>query len=203
MKKNGKERVKRDVKRLLALTRTLTLLHQQQRKIYEKNGQKFVLVEVIDFINALQIFQRFLNLSYEGIDPRYKHMIEWIRNHHGKFSKEIAEAGFEDLLYCDWVPRHEVQKAMNISSINTIKKWVKETKDLGLIETFYNFEVSSKIYLLKAPVNAPVNDLLAPVNLKALDRWLTGGLIGKMIGLENYLFSPDQPKNPFIDDKTL
>lgn len=191
----NKERVKRDVKRLLSLTKAITWLYQAQRDTYQKHGQTFIQADVIDFINALKIFQRFLNLSYEGIDPRLQKVRDWIKEQQGKHSKEITKDGYP-VKYVDWVPRHKAQKHFDVTR-QTITAWVKQLKNRNLIKTLWDPQITRKNYLLKVPVNSPVNDLIAPVNLKSIYGSLTIGFTGQKQDLDN-VFEPKQPKNPFI-----
>jgi hypothetical protein len=166
----AKDRVKRDVKRIMSLTRAITWLHQLQRKTKYIGSMTFVYAEPCDFLNALKIFADFINLTYSGVDHRLQSLLEYAEKHMGHFSEEIKILGFQER-YHDWVLRHEAQKALKIGTVNTIKNWINKLKNLNKVETHYDRYVSQKTFLFR-PINQPSNNLALPVNIDEIDRLL-------------------------------
>ena len=146
----SKERIKRDVKRLLSLTKTITWLYQKQREVIEYQGHKILLSEPQDFKIAFYVFMNFFDLTYLGLDHRIIKVFETIKELEGQHSKEIAEAGYNSILYSSWVVRQLLQKECGIGSVATIKKYLKELKDHQLIETYYDSSNSKAHYLVKS-----------------------------------------------------
>ena len=165
-----KDRVKRDVKRIMSLTRAITWLHQLQRRTKYVGDMKFIYSEPSDFLNALKIFADFINLTYSGIDHRLQSLLEYAEKHRGKFTEQIKNLGFQNR-YHDWILRHEAQKALKIGTVNTIKNWINKLKNLNKVETHYDRYVSQKTFLFR-PINQPYNNLALPVNIDEIDRLL-------------------------------
>jgi hypothetical protein len=175
----SKERIKRDAKRLLSLTKAVTWLYQKQRKQFERNGKFFVYAEPSDFLVALTIFANFFNLTYSGIDHRLLRTLDCIKQNVGKHTGGITSLKF-GYDYADWVLRDKIQRELGIRSRNTIKDHIKKLNDYGLIETHYDQSITNKAYLIR-PVSSPVSDLSLPVSLTAIDRCLTVWMRGKNI----------------------
>lgn len=173
----SKERIKRDAKRLLSLTKAITWLHQKQRVIKLKEGQKFIYSEPSDFITAIKIFAEFFNLTYTGLDHRVQKVLDCIKKNHSNHAEDILkEYGID---YTDWTIRSKIQHELGIESINTIKERIKTLKDLGKIETHYE---QGKNYLIRG-VNEGVNRVSLPVSLTGVDTHLTGWLTGVKIDI--------------------
>lgn len=162
-----KDRVKRDVKRILSLTRAIAWLHQLQRKRKSRDNMTFVYAEPSDFLNALRIFADFINLTYSGVDHRLLGLLEYAEKHRGYFVEEIKNLGFQER-YHDWILRHEAQKALKIGTVNTIKNWINKLKNLNKVDTHYDRYVSQKTFLFR-PINQPANNLALPVNINDID----------------------------------
>lgn len=163
-----KERVKRDVKRLMSLTKSISWLYQKRRIIIDN---RIIVAEPTDFITALKIFIPFFNVSYSGLDPRIEEVLQKIKELEGKHSEEITrEFGFDTKMR-QWVIRTNLQKELGIS-LNTLKAYIKKLKDEGLIQTFWE-ESHPKFYMIQ-PVSVPISRLLDPVTLQALISHLTG-----------------------------
>lgn len=128
-----KDRVKRDVKRILSLTRAITWLHQKQRVTKFRDDVTFIYAEPTDFLNALNLFGDFFNLTYSGLDHRLVKLLEYVEKNIGKHSEEIKAIGFQDR-YGDWLLRHKVQKALNIASVKTIRDWCQKLTDRNKID---------------------------------------------------------------------
>lgn len=192
-----KERIKRDEKRLLSITRTITWLYQKQRVIKEIKGKKFVYSEPTDFLLALRIFSDFFNLTYTGLDHRHQKTLDCIKSNTGKHTTDIIKLGY-GIDYSDWVLRNKIQEELNIESVNTIKSHIDTLKDLGRIDVHYDFNIP-KGYLIR-PINSPINKVSLPISLIAIDRSLTGWLIGKnyykTLGKEHL----EHIKTNFIDE---
>lgn len=168
----SKERVKRDVKRLLSLTKAISWLFQN-RRIKQKIGEKEVIVsEPTDFITALKIFLPFFNVSYSGLDPRIERTLTKIKELQGKHATEIGNnLGFGTDKE-SWVIRSELQKELGIESVNTIKAYIDQLKDKGLIETYWTQD-HPKLYLIH-PIKEGVKSLSDPIIIKALIGYLQG-----------------------------
>ena len=166
----SKERIKRDVKRLMSLTKSITWLYQKQRIIKEYDGKKYIISEPQDFKLAFYIFIDFFDLTYIGIDYRILDVLKVIKELEGTQSKEIIEKGYDKIKYADYVLRHTVQEKCNISSVNTIKKYVDELKDKGLIEVYYD-ELIPRGYLIKSKTNyqSAYQEGIRAHHLKAID----------------------------------
>lgn len=174
----SKERVKRDVKRLMSLTKAIAWLFQKRRVIIEKEKKKIIISEPTDFITALKIFTPFLNISYSGLDPRIEDTFEKIKNLEGKHSEEIKKE-FGNDIKADWVIRTNLQKEIGVS-LNTIKDYINKLKDEGFIQVYW--EESHPRYYLIRPVNIPISHLLEPITLQAL----TGYLQASWEGIDMY-----------------
>ena len=170
-----KERIKRDAKRLLSLTKAITWLYQKQRITFENSGQKFVYAEPSDFTTALTIFADFFNLTYSGLDHRLQKTLECIKANVGKHKNHITKAKIP-VEYSNWVLRHKIQEELGIDSRNTIKGHIKKLTDFGQIETY--FDPTNNKHFLISPVNSPISKVSLPVSLIAIDRSLTGWLTG-------------------------
>jgi len=169
-----KDRVKRDVKRILSLTRAITWLHQKQRATKYRDGMTFVYAEPSDFLNALNLFGDFFNLTYSGLDHRLVKLLEYVEKNLGKHSETIKAIGFQERYY-DWLLRHKVQKALNIASVKTIRDWCQKLVDRNKIEVYKDDYVSKKTVLIR-PVISHSHNLALPVSIddiaKLLQVWL-------------------------------
>lgn len=172
-----KERVKRDAKRLLSLTKAITWLHQKQRCVKEYKGKRFVVAEPTDFITAVVLFAEFFNLTYSGIDYRIQKTLDTIRKLEGKHDAEIMTLGFPQEYY-GYVLRHKLQEELGIQSLTTIKKYLSQLRDLGYIrDEFYDPNISQKGYLIRSEaINQGITRVSLPVTLIALIGTLTGCL---------------------------
>lgn len=164
----SKERVKRDVKRLMSLTKAIAWLFQKRRDVI---NDKIIVAQPTDFLTALKIFLPFFNVSYSGLDPRISELLEIIKKMEGKHSQEIENEFGLTFDKKGWVIRAELQKKFGVS-INTMKNHIQKLKDEGLIETYWE-QAHPKFYLIR-PVNIPISRLLDPVTLHALTGHLTG-----------------------------
>lgn len=170
------ERVKRDVKRLLNITKAIAWLHQYQRYQFANNSHKFIYCEPQDFLIALFLFADFINLTYSGLDGRLQRLLDYTKNNQGKHASLINEFGF-GVEYSDWILRNKAQEDLGIGSVNTIKEWVEKLKDKHLIDVHYNPSVTNKAYLIR-PIKSPISNIALPVSMVAVDTSLTGWLIG-------------------------
>ena len=170
----GKDRVKRDVKRIMSLTRAITWLHQLQRVTKYKEDLKFVYAEPADFINALKIFADLINLTYSGIDHRLQRLLEYVEKNVGKHRQEIKDMGFQEK-YHDWLLRHKVQKALKIGSVKTIRDWCRKLADKNKLEIYKDEYVNKRTVMIR-PINLLSNNLALPVNITniatLLQAWL-------------------------------
>lgn len=183
----SKERVKRDSKRLISLTKAIAWLFQKRRIIVK---DKVIIAEPTDFLTALKIFIPFFNVSYSGLDPRIEDILNKIKNLEGKFVEEIQQE-FGSLCSMNrWVIRTNLQKELGIS-LNTLKAYIKKLKDIGLIDTYWE-ESHPKYYLIR-PVSVPVSRLLDPITLYAL----TGHLQGNLQVLDRYKKHKNNKKGKF------
>ncbi|MCF7798491.1 hypothetical protein K9M74_01160 [Candidatus Woesearchaeota archaeon] len=172
-----KDRVKRDVKRIISLTRAITWLYQKQRVTKTINNVTFIYAEPSDFLNALIIFSDFINLTYSGIDHRLQRLLDYAKENIGNHCADISNLGFEDH-YCNWILRHKAQQDLGISSVNTIKRWIAELKDKDKIDVYYNAMITNKAFLFR-PINSPISSLAIPVKVKEIDSVLTDWLNSK------------------------
>jgi hypothetical protein len=170
----AKERIKRDSKRLMSLTKAIAWLHQKQRVNFEEDGTKYLLAEPSDFITALRTFAPFFNLTYSGLDHRLEKTLQGVNKLAGQHSKEISLLGFDEN-FTSWVLRHKLQEEVGVSSVNTIKDHLTKLKDFRYVETHWDKQVDGRVILVR-PVNSPVKHLSLPVSLKGVDGSLTGWL---------------------------
>lgn len=176
----AKERIKRDAKRLLALTKAVAWLHQKQRTFKTIDDKKYIIAEPTDFLFVLRIFSDFFNLTYTGLDHRYQKTLDCIKANVGQHTGKIADCGYEWDKYHDWVIRSEVQRELGIESRTTIKKHTAKLSELSFIETYYDEKISNQMVLLY-PVTSPITPLSLPVTLTAIDRYLTGCITGSKL----------------------
>jgi len=169
-----KDRVKRDVKRILSLTRAITWLHQKQRVTKYKDGMTFIYAEPTDFLNALNLFGDFFNLTYSGLDHRLVKLLDYVEKNLGRHAEEIKALAYQER-YHDWLLRHKVQKALNIASVKTIRDWCQKLSDRNRLEVYKDEYVSKKTVLIR-PVITPAHNLALLVNIddiaKLLQVWL-------------------------------
>jgi hypothetical protein len=165
-----KDRVKRDVKRIMSLTRSITWIHQLQRKSKYVANMRFIYAEPSDFINALKIFADLVNLTYSGIDHRLQRLLEYVEENVGKHREEIKNMGFQEK-YFDWVLRHKAQKALKIGSVKTIRDWCGKLADKNKIEIYKDQYVNKRTVMIR-PVHLTSNNLALPVNIEEIDRLL-------------------------------
>jgi hypothetical protein len=171
----SKERVKRDVKRLMSLTKSIAWLYQKRRAIID---DKIIVAEPTDFLTALKIFIPFFNVSYSGLDSRIEEVLEKIKNMEGKHAEEIEHEFGSQTHLKQWVIRTNLQKELGIS-LNTLKSYISKLKDEGLIQVFWE-ESHPRFYLIQ-PVSVPISKLLEPITLQAITGILTGDWQGKDI----------------------
>jgi len=129
-----KERIKRDVKRLMAITKAVTWLYQLQRT---ETPEGFLVSKPQDFVIAYEITKHFFALSYSGMDHRVMRVYDEIVNLEGKHAKQIIEFGY-GVEYSDWVIRHLLMENLAINSLTTIKNYEKSLIDLDLVEGYYD-----------------------------------------------------------------
>lgn len=174
----GKERVKRDVKRLLNLTKTVTWLFQDQRTIIEIEGKRFVLSEPSDFKATVEIFIDFFNLSYSGLDHRLQTTLEVIKECEGRHDADIMAMGF-DSKYYGYAVRHLVQELRGIQDKKTIKEHIDKLKDFGYIaDVHYDRLINPKAVLVRTEGgnqggNRGVLGRSSPPLPPGLDPWFT------------------------------
>jgi len=166
----AKDRVKRDVKRIMSLTRAIAWLHQLQRKSKYRDGMTFIYAEPSDFLNALKIFADFINLTYSGIDHRLQRLLEYVEKNVGKHRQEIKDMGFQER-YHDWLLRHKVQKALKIGSVKTIREYCRKLVDKNKLEVYKDKYVNKRTVMIR-PINLVGNNLALPVNIDDIDRLL-------------------------------
>jgi len=177
-----KERVKRDAKRLLSLTRAITWLHQKQRCIKDYRGKKFVISEPCDFITAVQLFAGFFNLTYTGLDYRIEKTLNKIRELEGKHDGEIMKMNFPSK-YNGYVVRHKLQEDLGVASQTTIKKYLSKLMDLGYLkDTHYDQTVNPKAYLIKSSgYQMGINRVSLPISVTAINTHLTAWMTPEII----------------------
>lgn len=112
---HNKPRSQRDLKRLLSIIKSLTLLHQKQREKITYKGQKLLVSSPEDIINAVNITSRFFNESFTGVTPRLRRVLEFMHK----------EGGVE-------IERGKIQKALDVT-VNTVRKYCRELENQGLI----------------------------------------------------------------------
>jgi hypothetical protein len=169
-----KDRVKRDVKRILSLTRAIAWLHQKQRAAKYRDGITFIYAEPSDFLNALNLFGDFFNLTYSGLDHRLVKLLEYVEKNVGKHAEIIKALGFQER-YHDWTLRHKAQKALNIASVKTIRDWCQKLSDRNRLEVYKDDYVSKKTVLIR-PVISPAHNLALPVSIDDIARLLQAWL---------------------------
>jgi hypothetical protein len=128
-------RSQRDVKRLMALTSSITWLYQEQRKSFNTGQENILIAEPEDFINAIKISQGFFNETYTGIDERNLEIIKSMKRYCLKNLKEDVEK---------WVPRDYIEKDL-MKAKNTIKRRMHILSEKGLVEGIKGYELN-RIY---------------------------------------------------------
>lgn len=197
----SKDRIKRDAKRLLSLTKAIAWIHQKQRCIKQVEGDKYLFAEPTDFLTAVDIFADFFNLTSTGLDFRVKKVFDKIKEMEGSHKKEIQEIGYDDM-FLNWVLRHKIQENLGVST-NTIKNRINALKDLGLIETHYDRTFNNS-YLVRTRggYQGGIKRVSLPISLTALDTHLMGRLTPQFIK-ENYNKNTLISITPFIPSETI
>lgn len=114
-------RSQRDVKRIIAVTKAITWLYQEQRYKIDYYGKILIISEPCDFINAIILTGQFFNQTYKGFDSRLQAILDYFEKQtEGDYNIAIA--------------RNEIQKSLGINSRNTIKSRVKGLLDKQLLE---------------------------------------------------------------------
>jgi len=84
-------RVRRDYGKILALIAVITLLHQRQREIVEKNGCEYLMATLVDFHIARVLLEDTLKKTIYSIPPKSEEIINAAREQLADFSiSEIA-----------------------------------------------------------------------------------------------------------------
>lgn len=127
---NNNPRSKRDVKRLIALTKAVSYLYQNQRYKIKIKDDVIILGEPEDLYNAILIAGGFLNQSYKGYDHRLDIYTEKIE----ELSREPREVkksdGSTTTIYA--APRHEIEHALGVAR-NTVKSKLHSLREYGLV----------------------------------------------------------------------
>ena len=211
----AKDRVKRDVKRIMSLTRAITWLYQKQRVVKYAGDMTFIYAEPSDFLNALRIFADFINLTYSGVDHRLQRLLEYTEKNIGKHAEEIKAMGYQER-YHDWLLRHKVQKALKIGSVKTIRDWCSKLADKNKLEIYKDDYVSKKTVLIR-PVTLLGNNLALPVNIDDIDRllqvWLESDsaktiyqnhkITPFIVDFEDYSFESEDDSGVFTDENDM
>lgn len=137
------DRIKRDVQRMMALTRASAWLHQKQRIV--KDGM--IYADPTDWYIMQKVFGDFMTQTYNNLDPRFEIIVDKIQELQGTHSGEIMKAGFS-VEYIDYAIKSEVCKALGLNA-ETFKKRIKYLRNENIIQTEWNKEVNGKISLLK------------------------------------------------------
>lgn len=193
-----KERIKRDAKRLLSLTKAIAWLHQKQRTIKVVEGQKFLYSEPSDFLVAIQLFAEFFNLTYYGIDHRLEKCLNKIKELESTHDNYIMEFGY-DSKYYGWVLRNKLAEELGIQSVDTIKKYVNKLKDFQLVETHYDHSIP-RGYLIQGTKQG-TNRVSLPISYEALVPYLVGYLVPSNMSKVYSKTTIKDIKIDFIDDK--
>ena len=116
-------RVRRDFNKLVALIETLALVHQYQRKIYLKEGKRYLVASVKVYYIAKVILADALSKTIFEIPPKSEYLIERIRSLNQRKQKdEEAEVTLKDIsLESGW-------------KIATIQKWIEPAVEAGFVE---------------------------------------------------------------------
>jgi len=174
----SKDRVKRDVKRLLSITKAVTLLYSYQRDKREYEDKTYVVSKPQDFWLAFKITYQFFADTYEGLDFRQQQVLQTIKEQEGKQDDLILSNGYARD-YLGWVFRHKVQELCGIESVNTIKSYVDELKDKLKVNVFYD-NSKPRGYLLKSVgYQEGINRVSEGIKLIGIDTLLTPYLTGQ------------------------
>jgi hypothetical protein len=195
-----KERIKRDAKRLISLTKAMAWLHQKQRTKKLIKNQKFLFAEPSDFLVVLQLFAEFFNLTYYGIDHRLEKCLKKIYELETLHDAEIMQFGY-DSKYYRWVLRHKLAEELGIQSITTIKKYILELEDLQLIETHY--DISKPRGTLIKGIKQGISKVSLPISWQALTPYLISYLIPSNMKKIYEKKEVKEIKISFLDDKVL
>lgn len=205
-----KDRIKRDVKRLLSLTRTITYLYQKQRNVIEKDERKYLISEISDFLIAFEIFTDFFNLTYTGLDHRHQNCLDKIKELEGKHKNEITSYNFS-VDFSNWVVRHLLAEELDVS-LPTVKKYVKFLQENLFVETHWD-KHNPKGYLVRAykehissiqkaitfhPVIPYLYAFYSPENL---DKWYKNKKIEEIKLL--FINKPQKIKKNVVKDKQI
>jgi len=140
VEKTTSARAMRDLKRFLNLIRVIAWLHQFERYTEVIDGKKVLYASPEDIYNAYKIGSDILSQSYTQLDSRTTDTLQAIAKLtkvHGIAYPELLPEIKEFVTGKLWVSRTELQKEMNISSVNTIKKRLSKPIELGLIDVAY------------------------------------------------------------------
>ena len=152
---NSNPRSRRDLKRLISLVKSYCRLHYLQRN--KIDSEKLILSKPKDFIEVLKIAKGSFDQTYSGLDRRVSEVYNLI-------SKKPS-----------WIDRSNLQKEVGCS-VNTLKKYLDELKNQGLIEINIGKNIefmgldSQKVFV-KLCQN-PVKPLLISCQINELEDYL-------------------------------
>jgi len=138
------DRIKRDVQRLLSLTKAVAWLHQKQR--IEHEG--FIYAEPFDWLYVVNIFEDFFTLTYNNLDARHDKLLKLIRAEEGKHDGDIIAEGFDDSLI-GYAISEKVRKKSGLTR-ESFKRYINYLKNEGIVERKWFPEISKTTSLIKA-----------------------------------------------------
>lgn len=147
-------RSQRDIKRLIAVTKAISWLYQEQRHKINYCGETLIVSEPCDFVNAIILTGQFFNQTYKGFDSRLQAILDYMEKQtNGDYSIPIA--------------RSDTQKAFN-KSRNTIKSYFKKLQDKQLI--VYDRKEGNEVYYRRCQIGCQKG--LIGINLEELKQEL-------------------------------
>jgi DNA-binding transcriptional ArsR family regulator len=126
-----KVRIRRDFERIMAFISASALLHQYQREIREKDGRKYVIASIADYLMARELLEATLVKTVAGSSPKTEKLVELI--------KEICAEKMEAISSEDKETDHcasmsDLIKRSGVSR-RTVYYWIRPALNAGAVET--------------------------------------------------------------------
>jgi hypothetical protein len=125
-----KVRIRRDFERIMAFISASALLHQYQRETREKDGRKYVIASVADYLMARELLEATLVKTVKGTSPKTETLVELI--------KEICAEKMETISSEDNETDHCASMSELVTKTGktrqTIYNWLRPAINGGVIE---------------------------------------------------------------------
>jgi len=121
-------RIQRDIKRFWAIVRALAWINQKDRYTIKYKDETIVFSSPEDFMWALYLTEEAFVHSISGISPELTKLLDMI--------DELMKTRSNEIEGIKYVSRADLQVALGIKTINTIKKRIDDGVNKGVMEVY-------------------------------------------------------------------